>query len=193
MDNEQKDEGSELELSKIPQEDEVRASVINDYGFNEVEDAERIDKLVVHIMDQNKRLSSAIGQKIKQRQEKEELMRRVQNPDIPREEGFTTRDIIALAKSGIEIDDIDEVENYAKYRKITASEALHDSTLKAIIAKRLEDRKTANATQTGGPRVASRITGETLLEQASRDRIPEKDEDSEKLVEARMARAKKGS
>lgn len=48
-------------------EDEVRANIIAEYGFNETDDVERIDKLTKKEMDGHKKLSQAIGQKIKYR------------------------------------------------------------------------------------------------------------------------------
>lgn len=50
-------------------EDDIRAKIITEYGFDEVDDVERIDKLVAKEMDYSKKLSSAIGQKIKWRTE----------------------------------------------------------------------------------------------------------------------------
>lgn len=54
--------------SKEIKEDEVRANIIIEYGFNETDDAERIDKLTKKEMDGHKKLSAAIGQKIKYRE-----------------------------------------------------------------------------------------------------------------------------
>ena len=48
-------------------EDEVRKNVISEFGFDEVDDAERIDKLVAKEVSSRKELSVAIGQKIKYR------------------------------------------------------------------------------------------------------------------------------
>lgn len=47
--------------------EEVRAKIIEEFGFDEVDDAERIDKLVTKEMDSHKKLSTAIRQKIEWR------------------------------------------------------------------------------------------------------------------------------
>lgn len=53
--------------------EEVRAGIITEYGFDEVGDAERIEKMVAKEMESRKALSRAIGQKIKERAAKELL------------------------------------------------------------------------------------------------------------------------
>jgi hypothetical protein len=45
----------------IPEEDEVRAKVVSEYGFDETADQEKIDKLVAREIEQAKRLSATIG------------------------------------------------------------------------------------------------------------------------------------
>ena len=49
--------------------EEIRASIIEEFGFDETADAERIEKLVTREVEQSKKLSSAIAQKIKWRTE----------------------------------------------------------------------------------------------------------------------------
>ncbi len=74
----------ELEAEKAAltekKEEEIRANVITEYGFDEVDDAERIDKLVADKIESNKKLSQAIGQKIKHRTEADELRKKVIPP-----------------------------------------------------------------------------------------------------------------
>jgi hypothetical protein len=72
MDNEQEIAAEQAALAE-KKEEEVRASIITEFGFDEVDDAERIDKLVAKEMDSHKKLSSAIGQKIKHRTDAEAL------------------------------------------------------------------------------------------------------------------------
>lgn len=50
-------------------EDEVRSKIIAEFGFDEVDDIERIDKLVAKELEHSKKMSQAIGQKIKWRTE----------------------------------------------------------------------------------------------------------------------------
>ena len=47
-------------------------------------------------------------------------------------DGLSTKDSVLLAKADIDSDDIDEVIDFAKYRKISISDALKNTTLKLI-------------------------------------------------------------
>lgn len=49
---------------KEAKEEEIRQSIISEFGFDEVEDVERIDKLVAREVENHKKLSGAINQKI---------------------------------------------------------------------------------------------------------------------------------
>lgn len=64
-------------------EEEIRAKVIEDFAFDEVDDSERIQKAVEKEIEGRKALSQAIGQKIKHRTEAEELRAKVVVPPKP--------------------------------------------------------------------------------------------------------------
>lgn len=58
-------EEQELEQEALAEvkAEQIRAVIITDFGFDEVEDAERIEKLVKKELDNREKLSKAIGQK----------------------------------------------------------------------------------------------------------------------------------
>lgn len=58
----------EQEALADAKEDEVRAKVLEEYGFDEVDDSDKIEKAVADRMASRKALSQAIGQKIKHRE-----------------------------------------------------------------------------------------------------------------------------
>ena len=64
-------------------QEEVRVSVISEFGFDEDLDTDKIDKAVEKELDSRKKLSEAIGQKIKHRKEAEELRAKVATPPTP--------------------------------------------------------------------------------------------------------------
>ncbi len=64
--------GEKAHLSEIKEED-IRTSVISEYGFDADKDKERIDKLVAKEMGYKKTISTAIGQKVKYRTKVTEL------------------------------------------------------------------------------------------------------------------------
>ena len=104
---------------------------------------------------------------------------------IPKEEGLSQKDVIYLAKANIHEEDVDEVVELAKLKKITVAEAHKYMT--PILETRAEERKTASATQTkGGARGSAKVTGEDLIARAKEGKLPETDEDWDKLTEARL-------
>ena len=78
-------EAEELKAAQAPQEEEVRENIISEYGFDETDDSDKIDKLVGKEMDNAKKLSSAIGQKIKQREKVAELEKQINETPKPKE------------------------------------------------------------------------------------------------------------
>ena len=97
---------------------------------------------------------------------------------------LSAKDALLLAKANVDLEDVDEVVDFAKYRKITIAEALQNNTLRAILTDSQEKRKTALATQTSGTRKTTAPTIEALTEKAQKGELSESEID--KLVELRM-------
>lgn len=104
------------------------------------------------------------------------------------EDGLSNKDILFLAKADIHEDDMDEVLDWAKFKKVAVSEAYKQ--MKDVLDVRTEQRKTAQATQTrGGARGASKVSGEDLLSKAEKTgEVPTTDEGMSELFLARQAR-----
>lgn len=101
-----------------------------------------------------------------------------------------TTDVIYLAKADIHDDDMDEVLRHAKLHNVSVKEA--HSYLKPILDVRVEQRKTAEASNVGSSKRGSgKISDEVLLSKASKGEISANDADIERLIEARF-QAKKG-
>lgn len=101
-------------------------------------------------------------------------------------DGLSPRDAILIAKSNIDDEDVDEVLDFAKYRKIPVGEALKNQTLQSILRDRVEERKTATAAQTRSARGTSQVSSDVILSRAQKGEIPDKETDIEKLAAARM-------
>lgn len=114
-------------------------------------------------------------------------------PKNERNEEMSSRDIIALTKANIADEDIDVVLDYAKFKKISVAEALKSSVVKATLAENEEHRKTAAATNTGtGRRGVQQKSEDVLLSEFKSGKVPETDDEMERLAVARMkARAGK--
>lgn len=103
-------------------------------------------------------------------------------------EGLSTADILALSKADVDTEDLDEVLDYAKYKKISISDALKSSVLKATLQERAEERKSAEAVTTKGTRRAasSQVSDDRLLADAQNGIFPEKEEDIQRLAKLRI-------
>jgi hypothetical protein len=97
---------------------------------------------------------------------------------------LSAKDALLLAKANVDLEDVDEVIDFAKYRKITIAEALQNNTLRAILTDSQEKRKTALATQTSGTRKTTTPSLEALTEKAQKGELSESEID--KLVALRM-------
>ena len=96
-------------------------------------------------------------------------------------------DFITLAKADVHEEDIDEVVDYAKYKKIPVKEALSSSVIKNYLAEQKEYRATADATTTGNKRTGGKArSGGELLNDANTGKLPETDEEMAELVNARF-------
>ena len=104
-------------------------------------------------------------------------------PEIP---NYSLQDIRAL--NNVHDDDVERVEKFAKGEEISIAEALKNEDLQAILKNREEQRKTAEATNTGGgKRGTSGSTGKELLKKFRKTKdLPESDDEIEKLVAAEL-------
>ena len=97
-------------------------------------------------------------------------------------------DLIAVTKANLDEEGLSEVMEYAKFKKISISEALKSSAVKAIIAEREENKKVAEATNTGqARRGTSKVSDDVLLENARKGIMPDSDADIKRLLSLRRA------
>lgn len=96
-------------------------------------------------------------------------------------------DLITLARTNIEDEDIQEVVEYARFKKISVSEALKAPVIKSMLAEKAEQRKVAEGTSTGPARRGSgKVSDDALISNANSGKLPESDEDITRLVKARL-------
>ncbi len=108
---------------------------------------------------------------------------------VPSKDGdISNKDILFFAKADIHAEDIDEVTEMARLKKISASEAY--DFMKPILDRKAEERKTASATHTkGGARGSAKVAPADLLAQASRNEdIEPTDENYKAIFQERLAR-----
>lgn len=96
-------------------EDEIRANVIAEFGFDEAADADRIDKLVTKEIESAKKLSAAIGQKINYRTKLQEASKDIApKPEVKPTDPADIEKIIATT---LEKRDLDSLEYSAELKK----------------------------------------------------------------------------
>lgn len=157
--------------------------------------ADKKSELVKAIFEEERQArikAEEVGNNQKSRAEKAEQELKKNKPadggnTPPPASDLSQKDVLVLAKANIHEDDIEEVIEFAKFKKIPVSEALKNQTLKTILAEKEEHRKTANATNTGSQRrVVNKVTDEKLVSDLSEGKVPEKgSEDAERLFWAK--------
>jgi hypothetical protein len=119
----------------------------------------------------------------------EKKAKEVVQPATEAKGDLSSKDIIAINRANIHEDDLDEVIDYAKYKKISIGEALKSGVVKTLLKDKEEQRKTAAATNTGTARRSSvKVSDEEVVAQSERGQVPE---DPEVLARARMNLRKK--
>lgn len=105
---------------------------------------------------------------------------------------LSSRDTIAIINARVHEDDVDEVLDYAKYKKISIAEALKSSFIKTSLAEKEELRNTAEATNTGRTRSGnSKQSGDALLSKAKKTgELPDREEDLDTMLESRYTKKK---
>lgn len=100
---------------------------------------------------------------------------------------LSQRDFYALNQAQVHIDDFDDVVDYAKFKKISVTEALNSDVLKTVLANKSEFRKTSNVSNTSAARKgAVKVSDDALLSNLSKGNIPEKgSEEAERIFWAR--------
>ena len=157
MDQTPEEIAAELAASQVViKEEDVRTKIVEELGFDPEIDKERIDKLVAKEMDSKKKLSDAIGQKIKHRTEAEEL--RAKLPPPPPEKKEETQDVSKIVAEELQkrdLSDLDapdavkkEVADWAKFKGISVKEAAKAPHIVSAIDAYEKQQKVDEATTT---------------------------------------------
>lgn len=99
---------------------------------------------------------------------------------------LSLKDILALTKNGVNEEDVDEVIEFAKYKKISVMEALQNNIVKSTLQEKEENRRIAQATASGNTRRGtSKVSDEQLLANARKGILPDNDDDIFRLANIR--------
>lgn len=135
-------------------QEEIRANIIAEFGFDEATDAERIEKLVTKEMEHHKKLSSAIGQKINWR----EKASKPTQPVTPTTETAKPAESVDIDKKLDErlaqrdLDDMDvpdaikkQVGEWARFKGITVKQAARAPHIASQITDYEKEQRTEGA------------------------------------------------
>lgn len=101
-------------------------------------------------------------------------------------DGMSPMDLIAITKANLDEEAIREAMDYAKFKKISIAEAIKSPAVKATIQLIEENKRVAEAANTGSARRGtSKISDESLIENARKGILPDSDADMKRLVSIR--------
>lgn len=179
----------------VLKDEDLKAKVIEDYGFDKTADADKIEKAMAKEKKSREITSKAIQQKIKYRTEAETLRGgATKKPEAKSDEGdkggnsdLSSMDMYTLMQNEVHQEDISEVSDFAKLKKISIADALKSPIVKNILAEKAEFRKSADAAASGTTRRSTaKVTDEQLGKDLSEGKIPEKgSEEANRLFWAR--------
>lgn len=129
---------------------------------------------------------TAKNQKI--RAEKAEKLVKQGKKEEKKETVFSLLDHYALIRQNVPEEDVPEIQDYAKLKGISLSEALKTGFIRTLLSNKAEERATAQATNTRtSARGTGKVTGDSLLSKAmDKGELPESDADMRALAEARI-------
>ena len=198
---------AEQEALEEKKEDEIRAEIITEFGFDEEDDADRIEKAVARELKHRKITSQAIGQKIKYREEAAKLKTQPPKEEIADEnkgklpefnpEDFEkkTTEIVRAQFEERELESLEypdelkeSIKKIAKINSVSVKKAVQDPYIKFQIDEYEKNQKTEEATI---GKTANKSGGKQSY---SLDNIPDFDmstEDGRKKYDAHMEELKK--
>lgn len=139
-------------------------------------------------LSEGKKKSDEVAENQKKRAEKAEKELKEKKPETPTSPDLTFKDQLAITNAKIHEDDIDEVIDYAKFKKISVSDALKSPVIKASLDEKAEVRKSAQATSTTTARrsISTPSNSEVLEKTLKKGEIPEQGSpEAEQLFKAR--------
>lgn len=154
----------------------------------DTETTENIEQVVEaeDVDDLKKKLATAEAQKEHWRKKATEKKPEVEQERVS-SNSLNAGDMMAIKNADLDPQDMDLVEKFAKDNNISLREALSHPHAKAILAYEAELRTTAVASNVEGVRRGTvKVTDDTLLNNASANKLPTTEDDIERLISAKM-------
>ena len=174
--------------------DDTGADQVSDTDNNEnPDDAADVSEEVTKLQEQNKKLY----ERAKKAEAEAKALKKTSEPKpdvtVQPQVQLTALDAVLLSKSDIsEKEDIETLVEYANFKHISVAEAMKTPVMKAELAQRAQERKSAQATHTGGgKRSSATLTSDQILANAEKGIMPKSDDDWDKIAEARAKARRK--
>lgn len=132
----------------------------------------------------------AFNQRIRaEKAEKELKNSKPAGESTPKQDGLSLKDVRAL--NGVHDDDVDFITNWAKANNVEIADAVKNSDVQLILKGHEEQRKIADATNTGtSKRSSAKLADDVLLSNASKGILPDSDEDLARLIVLRKPKSR---
>lgn len=116
-----------------------------------------------------------------------QLFERAKKNQAPSQDGLSNKDILYLAKADIHQDDLDDVVEMARLKKMSVADA--HKFMEPILAQRAQERTSASLTHTRpSSRSAPQQSAEDVLLKAERGETIDSEEGLQQIFRARAAR-----
>ncbi len=182
----------------------LKTEILEETGLQYEGNEEVVDKLVARGIKDEAFKASLHGQKTKVQEREEATKERLKkagfdpetgerissNDEKPAEDRLSTMDILALRDVETE-EDLKEIEDYAKFKGISRAEAKKSTYIQSVLKTNKEYRATAQAASTNTSKRTSKESTESLVSDFHSGKVPETQEDIDKLVEAEFALKRK--
>lgn len=122
-----------------------------------------------------------------------ERAKKAESKPVPTDD-LSVTDAVVLMQNGVKAEHFKDVIQASKVLGMSIQDALKNDVVKTILAKKVEEEKTANATQVKPQaRGTQKVTSDQVLQKFERGDLPQSDEDFAALAEARLYRNKPGA
>lgn len=177
------------EINKVPAETSEAEVTTPEVVEETVEETESEPEETVEELRERLAKAEEVANNQRIRAEKAEKVAKAKPPVTAND--LNSKDLVAIMNAKVPEDDIDEVVEYAKYKKTSVSEVLKDPIMKATLDLRSEERNTAIAANTSSSRRGvNKVSDDALLSNALRGKFPEGDNDIDRLMRAKMLQNK---
>ena len=173
------------------EENETEDVTLNEDDTEDTEITPEADQTATEDVDKlKKEIATLTAQKDHWRDKAEKKgEEKVEMPNVVEQKNdeLSSKDLYALMEARVPKEDVDDVVKASKVLGKSVTESLDDEVVKALLNKKMEERTTADATNTVATRrVKTKEDGSALLADAKKGRVDDSDAGIDALVKAKF-------